>query len=239
MRLIPERRIFLYVGAMMGGVALAIIRRDLLASSVIAGIVTISYLFAVIAGLLPASERLARWQPVTVCMAWFLAGILSSVIHVMQLPSGLADRAARVEVTGMIQHVDGRFHGRLRMWLRVSETNRGPQDIATLNDGHIVRLSVRPDDMVPRAGETARVVARMVSAARTGASWRAGLFASGPRQRCDGQRLCHGLARRRSGREGGWRLGDTPFRLSAGACRPDCEQYDSAGRRHRRGIADR
>jgi len=29
MRLIPERRILLYVGAMMGGVALAIIWRDL------------------------------------------------------------------------------------------------------------------------------------------------------------------------------------------------------------------
>ena len=149
MRLISERRILLYVGAMMGGVALAIIRRDLLASSVIAGIVTISCLIAVIAGLRPASERLARWQPVTVCMAWFLAGILSSVIHVLQLPSGLADRAAQVEVTGMIQHVYGRFDGRLRMWLRVRETNRGPQDIATLIGGHITFLFTVEKDEIP------------------------------------------------------------------------------------------
>ncbi|MEL0197062.1 MAG: ComEC/Rec2 family competence protein [Rhodobiaceae bacterium] len=161
MRLIPERRILLYVGAMMGGVALAIIWRDLLASPGIAGILVISCLIAVIAGLRPTSERLARWQPVTLCVAWCLAGILSSLLQVSQLPSGLADRAARVEVTGMIEHVDGRFDGRLRMWLRVSETNRGPQDIAGRIRGHIVRLSVRPDEIVPRAGERARVVARI------------------------------------------------------------------------------
>ena len=161
MRLIPERRILLYVGAMMGGVALAIIWRDLLASAFLAGIVMICCLIAVIAGLRPASDRLARWQPVTVGAAWCLAGILSSLLQVSQLPSGLADRAARVEVTGMIEHVDGRFDSRLRMWLRVSKTNRGPPDIAGRIGGQIVRLSVRPDEMVPRAGEMARVVARI------------------------------------------------------------------------------
>ena len=61
----------------------------------------------------------------------------------------------------MVEHVDGRFDQRLRMWLRVSKTERGPADVATRIGGNIVRLSVRPDKMAPQAGEMARVVARI------------------------------------------------------------------------------
>ena len=161
MRLIPERRILAYVGAMMGGVAFTIIYRDLLASSVFAGVATVSFLAATVCGLRPAGGRLSGWQPLMVGVAWCLAGILSSLFHMSQLPTGLADRAARVEVTGMIEHVDGRFDRRLRIWLRVEAVERAPQDVAARIRGHIVRLSVRPDEMNPRAGARTRVTARI------------------------------------------------------------------------------
>lgn len=165
MRLIAERRILVYVGVMMGGVALATIHHDLLASpaiaGTIAGIIAVAFTVAAICGLRPAGGRMARWQPVMVGIAWCLAGILSSLFHISQLPAGLGDRAAQVEVTGMVEHVDGRFDQRLRIWLRVSDISRAPTDVANRIGGNIVRLSVRPDEMTPRAGEMARVVARI------------------------------------------------------------------------------
>lgn len=159
--LVPERRILAYVGSMMGGVALVTIYRDLLASQAIAGITVMALLAAAVFGLRPVGGRMARWQPVMVGIGWCLAGILSSLFHISQLPPGLGDRAARVEVNGMIEHVDGRFDHRLRMWLRVSKIERGPADVAARINGNIVRLSVRPDEMNPQAGQMTRVVARI------------------------------------------------------------------------------
>ena len=160
MRLIPERRILVYVAAMMGGVAFATIHRHLLGSPTIAMTLMICFLLAMTGGLRPAAGLLARLQPFVVCVAWCLAGVLSSLFHLSKLPAGLADQAT-VEVSGIVSHVDGRFDGRLRMWLRVGETTRGPQDAAAHIKGHIVRLSVRPDEKIPQAGERVRVVARI------------------------------------------------------------------------------
>ena len=73
MRLIAERRILVYVGVMMGGVALVTIHHDLLASpaiaGTIAGIIAVAFTVAAICGLRPAGGRMARWQPVMVGIA--------------------------------------------------------------------------------------------------------------------------------------------------------------------------
>ncbi len=146
---------------MMGGVALATIHRDLLAFPAMAGIAALAFLVAAMFGLRAIGGRVARWQPVMVGVAWCLAGILSSLFHLSQLPDGLGDRAAQVEVTGIVEQVDGQFDRRLRMWLRVSDTGRGPAEIVTRITGNVVRLSVRPDEMTPQAGVMVRVVARI------------------------------------------------------------------------------
>lgn len=146
---------------MMGGVAVATVYRETLASPAIAVAAAGAFMFALAVGLRPGSGRLARWQPAMVVVAWCLAGILSSLFQASQLPIGLVDRAARVEVAGMVEHVDGRFDRRLRMWLRVDDIIRARQDIAARIDGNIIRLSVRPDKMNPVAGERERVVARI------------------------------------------------------------------------------
>ena len=51
MRLIPERRILAYVGAMMGGVAIATIHRDLMASPAIIIAAIIVFMVTATAGL--------------------------------------------------------------------------------------------------------------------------------------------------------------------------------------------
>ena len=109
MRLILERRILAYVAMMMGGVAFATFQRDMLASPAIVGTTVMALLAVVVFVLRPAGGRMAQWQPLMVGIGWCLAGILSSLFHISQLPPGLDDRAARVEVTGMVEHVDGRF----------------------------------------------------------------------------------------------------------------------------------
>jgi hypothetical protein len=92
MRLIPERRILVYVGTMMGGVAMTVFHRDLLASPAIVGACAVAFLAAAVFGLRPIGGRMARWQPVMVAIAWCLAGMLSSLFHISQLPPGLGDR---------------------------------------------------------------------------------------------------------------------------------------------------
>ena len=160
MRLIPERRILVYVGVMMAGVAFATIHHDMLASIPIAIAVGCGFVIAAVMGLRPVG-RLIRWQPMMVALGWCLAGVLSAMLHIAQLPSGLGDRAGRIDVVGTIEHVDGRFDRRLRMWLRVGDIIDGPADIAPYLEGRIVRLSVRPVEMIPRAGDMVRVVARI------------------------------------------------------------------------------
>ncbi len=160
MRLIPERRILVYVAAMMAGVAVVTIHHDLLASPPIAIIAACGFVAAAVLGLRPVGT-LTRWQPVMVGLGWCLAGMLSAMFHIAHLPPGLGDRAARIELVGMIEHVDGRFDRRLRLWLRVSDIIHGPADIASHLKGQIVRLSVRPVEMVPQAGVMTRLVARI------------------------------------------------------------------------------
>jgi len=160
MRLIPERRILVYVGGMMSGVAFAVIHHDMLASPAITIAVGCGFVIAAVMGFRPVG-RLARWQPMMVALGWCLAGMLSAMLQIAQLPKGLDDRAGRIDVAGMIEHVDGRFDRRLRMWLRVGEIIDGPADISPYLEGRIVRLSVQPVEMIPQAGDQVRVVARI------------------------------------------------------------------------------
>jgi hypothetical protein len=112
MRLIPERRILVYVGGMMSGVAFAVIHHDMLASPALTIAVACGFVIAAVMGFWPVG-MLARWQPMMVALGWCLAGMLSAMLHIAQLPTGLDDRAGRIDVVGMIEHVDGRFDRRL------------------------------------------------------------------------------------------------------------------------------
>ena len=161
MRLVPERRILVYVAAMMGGVTLATVWHDPPASPGMIAITACTFMVLATAGLHPAGGGLARWHPLMVGGAWCLAGVLSSLFHMSQLPAGLDDGSARVEVSGVVEHVDGRFDRRLRIWLRVSDVEGGSRDIVSRLMSRIVRLSVRPDEMNPRAGSAVTVLARV------------------------------------------------------------------------------
>ena len=160
MRLIPERRILIYVGAMMIGVAFTTIHHGMLASPAIILVVASGLVITAVMGLRPIGI-LTRWQPVMVALSWCMAGIVSAMLHIAQLPPALDNRAAQVEVVGMIEHVDGRFDRRLRLWLRVGDVIRGPADITPHLDGQIIRLSIRPVDFMSRAGDWVQVKARI------------------------------------------------------------------------------
>ena len=160
-RLIPERRILVYVAAMMGGVALTMNFDQRLASSVPVVVTIIGLCVAFWLGRRLAARWSPVWQGAGVGMVWFLAGCLSCLLQMSQLPAGLVDTSSQVRVTGVVEHVDGREDRRLRMWLRVGTIADAPPDVAARIAEGVVRLSVRPDRMRPRAGTRVTVVARI------------------------------------------------------------------------------
>ena len=62
----------------------------------------------------------------------------------------------------MVARVDGRIDERLRIWLRVEEASRRQEVL----EGHLVRLSVQPDELVPVTGSRLRLTARIYSPRR-------------------------------------------------------------------------
>ena len=160
-RLIPERRILVYVAAMMGGVAFTMNFGQRLASPVPVVVTTIGLGVAIWLGRRLAARWSHGWQGAGVGMVWFLAGCLSCLFQMSQMPAGLVDASSQARVTGVVEHVDGREDRRLRLWLRVGAVKDAPPDIAARITGGVVRLSVRPDRMRPRAGTRVMLVARI------------------------------------------------------------------------------
>ena len=129
-RLIPERRILVYVAAMMGGVAFTMNFGQRLASPVPVVVTTIGLGVAIWLGHRLAARWSHGWQGAEVGMVWFLAGCLSCLFQMSQMPAGLVDASSQARVTGVVEHVDGREDRRLRLWLRVGAVKDAPPDIA-------------------------------------------------------------------------------------------------------------
>ena len=154
--LVPERRILLYVLAMAGGVILAAAWPD-------AGVLTM--LAAASAGMLSGviafrghvgSLQAGRWHLVIVFLAWICTGLASTWWQLAQSPPAI-EKGVRADFTGVVARVDGRIDERLRIWLRVEEASRRQEVL----EGHLVRLSVQPDELAPVTGSRLRLTARI------------------------------------------------------------------------------
>ena len=154
--LVPERRILLYVLAMAGGVILAAAWPD-------AGVLTM--LAAASAGMLSGviafrghvgSLQAGRWHLAIVFLAWICTGLASTWWQLAQSPPEI-EKGVRADFTGVVARVDGRIDERLRIWLRVEEASRRQEVL----EGHLVRLSVQPDELAPVTGSRLRLTARI------------------------------------------------------------------------------
>lgn len=97
-----------------------------------------------------------RWQVVAVCSVWGLTGLAAASWQLARAPVTL-ETGVTTSLAGMIERLDGRQDSRLRVWLRVGAADRaGP-----VLEGHLVRLSVRPDMLSPVVGSHLRVRARI------------------------------------------------------------------------------
>ena len=149
--LIPERRILLYVAAMIAGVAVATRLPDphWLQVALMAGL-------ALLAGLIAWWGVAWRWQVILVCAAWGLSGLTAASWQLARAPATL-DSGVTTDLSGIIERLDGRQDGRLRVWVRVVRSARA----GDILDGHLVRLSVRPDRAAPVVGSHLGVRARV------------------------------------------------------------------------------
>ena len=159
--LVPERLILLYVMAMAGGVILAAAWPD-------AGV--LKMLAAASAGMLSGviafrghvgSLQAGRWHLVIVFLAWICTGLASTWWQLAQSPPAI-EKGVRADFTGLVARVDGRIDERLRIWLRVEEASRRQEVL----EGHLVRLSVQPDELAPVTGARLRLTARIYPAHR-------------------------------------------------------------------------
>ena len=154
--LVPERRILLYVMAMAGGVIFAATWPDVSLSMRLAA-ASAAMLFGGMAlrgyvGPLQAGQ----WHLVIVFLAWTCTGITSTWWQLAQAPPAI-DTGVRAVLAGVVVRVDGRMDERLRIWLRVEKASR-QQGVL---EGHLVRLSVEPDELTPVTGAQLRLTARI------------------------------------------------------------------------------
>ena len=149
--LIPERRILLYVAALIAGVVLATRMPDpgLPQLVLITGA-------AVLAAVLAWRGMAWRWQVMMVCAVWGLAGLSAASWQLARAPATLAT-GATASLDGVIERLDGRQDNRLRVWVRVEAADQAGRILT----GHLVRLSVRPDMLAPVVGSYLRVRARI------------------------------------------------------------------------------
>ena len=103
-----------------------------------------------------AGRHLAGWHFVVVMLAWGSAGMAAGWWQLGKAPAAL-DRGLSVELAGMVTAVDGRLDDRLRVWLSVSEASKGEDRLRH----HLVRLSVRPQELIPLVGSRLAVSARI------------------------------------------------------------------------------
>ena len=149
--LIPERRILLYVAAMIAGVVLAK-RLPVMPPLQLLLLVGLVLLTAMMAW----RGMVWRFQVILVCAAWGLSGLASGSWQLSRAPTTL-EAGVTTDLDGIIERLDGRRDSRLRVWVRVAEASKA-DDVLT---GHLVRLSVRPDLFTPDVGSHLRVRARI------------------------------------------------------------------------------
>ena len=93
---------------------------------------------------------------VIVFLAWICTGLASTWWQLAQSPPAI-EKGVRADFTGVVARVDGRIDERLRIWLRVEEASRRQEVL----EGHLVRLSVQPDELAPVTGSRLRLTARI------------------------------------------------------------------------------
>ena len=159
--LIPERRILLYVMAMVGGVIAAAASPQvdiaiMLAAAGLAGLSAFAALYRHDGIWNAGIWSGGRWHIVIVVFAWLCAGLTSAWWQLAKAPPAI-DSGVGVDLTGVVTRVDGRMDERLRVWLRVETASRRPH----LLEGHLVRLSVEPDELMPVTGSRLVINARI------------------------------------------------------------------------------
>lgn len=149
--LIPERRILLYVAAMIAGVVLAT-RLPVLSALqllLLVGLVLLAVMMA-------WRGIIWRFQVILVCAAWGLSGLAAGSWQLARAPTTL-EAGVTTDLDGVIERLDGRRDSRLRVWVRVAETS----EAGDILKGHLVRLSVKPGLFTPDVGSHLRVRARI------------------------------------------------------------------------------
>ena len=149
--LIPERRILLYVAAMIAGVVLAT-RLPVLSALqllLLVGLVLLAVMMA-------WRGIIWRFQVILVCAAWGLSGLAAGSWQLARAPTTL-EAGVTTDLDGVIERLDGRRDSRLRVWVRVAETS----EAGDILKGHLVRLSVKPGLFTPDVGSHLRVRERI------------------------------------------------------------------------------
>lgn len=118
---------------------------------------------AFVAGLLALLLAIAalkglawRRQVIMVCAAWGLSGLAAGGWQLARAPASL-ETGVTTDLAGIIERLDGFEDSRLRVWVRVKRADRA----AAALEGHLVRLSVRPDMFMPVVGSHLQVRARI------------------------------------------------------------------------------
>ena len=142
--------------AMMAGITLAAAF-----ASVTGGVALAVAVVAVMAAWVAVRGRiggrhLGQWHFAVVMLAWGSAGMAAGWWQLGKAAPAI-DRGLSVELAGMVTAVDGRLDDRLRVWLAVSHASKGEDRLRH----HLVRLSVRPRELIPLVGSHVSLSARI------------------------------------------------------------------------------
>ena len=142
--------------AMMAGITLAAAF-----ASVTGGVALAVAVVAVMAAWVAVRGRiggrhLGQWHFAVVMLAWGSAGMAAAWWQLGKAAPAI-DRGLSVELAGMVTAVDGRLDDRLRVWLAVSHASKGEDRLRH----HLVRLSVRPRELIPLVGSHVSLSARI------------------------------------------------------------------------------
>jgi len=97
-----------------------------------------------------------RWQVILVCAVWGLSGLAAASWQLARAPAPVM-AGLTTDLAGIVERLDGRQDNRLRVWLRIDAADNASPPL----EGHLVRLSVRPDMFTPLVGSHLRVRARI------------------------------------------------------------------------------
>lgn len=103
---------------------------------------------------------LGRWHFAVVTLAWFGAGLLAAWWQLERAPDAI-DHGFSAKLDGVITAVDGRLDSRLRIWLSVTDFTETESRLRSQLEGNLVRLSVKPDELIPLVGSHIVLSARI------------------------------------------------------------------------------